>query len=202
MLTQGFQQPFELNLINVKAFIQGYCISSNQMQDVLYNQGVCANPSLVTDTITVELRDATSPCALSFQTKQTIQQNGTVTIKGLGVVGQSYYIVLKHRNSVESWSANPVLISSNTTYDFSNAANKAYGDNQLDMGNGQYAIYSGDINQGFVIDAFDYILLDPDVINGESGYLTTDLTGDGAADTFDYILLDANLISGLGVITP
>jgi hypothetical protein len=202
MLTQGFQQPFELNLINVKAFLQGYYISSNQMQDVLYNQGEYTNPSLITDTITVELHHATTPFALAFQTKSALKQNGNINITGLGVVGQSYYIVLKHRNTVETWSANPVLLSSNISYDFSIAANKAFGDNQVSMGNGQWSVYSGDINQDQVIDAFDYILLDPDIINGASGYLTTDLTGDGVVDAFDYILLDANLINGVGAITP
>jgi hypothetical protein len=32
--------------------------------------------------------------------------------------GGDYYIVIKHRNSIETWSKNPVLISNSTTVDF------------------------------------------------------------------------------------
>jgi hypothetical protein len=42
----------------------------------------------------------------------------------------------------------------------------------------------------------------PDVINGLYGYLVTDLTGDGNADAYDYIMLDANLVNGVGAVTP
>jgi hypothetical protein len=44
--------------------------------------------------------------------------------------------------------------------------------------------------------------LDPDVVLSSSGYLSTDLTGDGYVDAFDYIILDANLVNGVGAVTP
>jgi hypothetical protein len=63
---------------------------------------------------------------------------------------------------------------------------------------GVWAMYSGDINQDYIIDAFDYILQDPDIITGAFGYLNTDLTGDVVVDAFDYIMLDGNLVNGVG----
>jgi hypothetical protein len=63
-------------------------------------------------------------------------------------------------------------------------------------------MYGGDVNQDLTIDAFDYLLQDPDIVIGASGYVDTDLTGDGFVDAFDYILLDANLIFGVSAITP
>jgi hypothetical protein len=63
-------------------------------------------------------------------------------------------------------------------------------------------LYSGDINQDGSIDAFDYLVQEPDIINGNSGYLHTDLNGDGAVDAFDYLVLDPNLVSGVGAATP
>jgi hypothetical protein len=200
-LNQGLQQPFEL-IVNVKAFLQGYYIGSGMMNDVLYNQGEYANPSVIADSRTFELHDATAPYALAFQAKSTIKQNGGVELKDLGVVGQSYYIVIKHRNSIETWSANPVLIQANTTYDFSDLAGKAYGSNQMEVESGVWAVYSGDVNQDYAIDAFDYLQLDPDVTAGVFGYSVTDLTGDGVVDSFDYLMLDMNLTNGIGAITP
>lgn len=202
MLTQGFQQPLELNLLNVKAFLQGYYAGAGQMTDVLYNEGEYANPSDVADTVTVELHDANPPYALAFQTKSTMKQNGTVNVKGLGVLGQLYYIVLKHRNSVETWSANPVLMGANTNYDFSTSASQAYGDNQVEVETGVWALYSGDINQDGAIDAFDYVILDPDIFNGIGGYISTDLNGDGSVDAFDYLIFDTNVYNGIGAAMP
>ena len=89
-----------------------------------------------------------------------------------------------------------------TNYDFSTNPNKAFGNNQVEVESGIWAFYSGDINQDGVIDAFDYIDLDADLVAANFGYLSTDLTGDGVVDAFDYILLDANLVNGVGAVTP
>jgi hypothetical protein len=108
----------------------------------------------------------------------------------------TYYIVIKHRNGVQTWSASPVTIP--TIYDFTTDTNKAYGSNQVQFGANKWAFYSGDINQDNSIDAFDYLLLDLDIISGNGGYLSTDLSGDGTIDAFDYLILEPNLISGIG----
>lgn len=200
-LTQGFQQPFDLT-IDLTAYLQGYYVGSGQMTDVLYNQGVYGSPSTVSDSVTIELHNATAPYALAFSTKKPIGQNGNINIKGLGAIGQQYYIVVKNRNHLETWSANPVLLNSNTTYNFSNAANKAYADNQVEVETGVFAMYSGDVNQDYSIDVFDYLEMDPDIVNGNSGYLSTDTNGDGVVDVFDYILVDPNIVNGIGAAMP
>lgn len=200
-LTQGFQQPFDLT-INLSAFLQGYYLGSGQMNDVLYNQGVYASPSTVSDSITVELHQATAPYALAFSTTKPLAQNGTLSIKGLGSVGQQYYIVLKSRNHIETWSANPVLLNQTTAYNFTDAATKAYGSNMAEVEPGVFALYAGDLNQDLAIDAFDYLAMDPDIVNGAFGYLATDLNGDGSVDAFDYLVLDPNVTAGIGASTP
>ena len=202
MLTQGFQQPFELNLLNVKAFLQGYYAGSGQMQDVLFNQGEYANASLIADSITVELHNATSPYALAFQTRSTIKQDGNLSIKGMGIIGQSYYIVLKHRNHIETWSANPVLLTENTLYDFSTAANKAYGDNQVEVELGNFAFYTGDITQDGVVDGLDYNDWENDSNNFASGYFSTDLNGDGIVDGLDFLFWEQNSNNFVGAVMP
>ncbi len=202
MLTQGFQQPYKLTL-NVKAFLQGYYVGSGMMVNVLNNQGVTTNPGNETDSITIELREAASPFNLISTTKQIIQTNGTVSYQGLATAGISCYIVIKHRNSIETWSANPVLLTENTFYDFSTASNKAYGDNQKEVEPGVFAFFSGDINQDGYIDGFDYPNFDNDSQNNVSGvYATTDLNGDGYVDGFDYPLFDENSQNNVSLITP
>ncbi len=202
MLTQGFQQPYKLTL-NVKAFLQGYYAGSGLMANVLNNQGVTLNPGNETDSITIELRESASPFNLISTSKKIIQTNGTVSYSGLASAGQSCYIVIKHRNHLETWSANPVLLTDNTFYDFSTAANKVFGDNQKEVEPGVFAFFSGDMNQDGYIDGFDYPDFDNDSQNNVSGvYATTDLNGDGYVDGFDYPLFDANSQNNVSVITP
>ena len=137
--------------LNLKAFLEGYYISSNTMTPALLNAGV-GNNALLCDSMTVELHQATAPYALAYTYTGVIGTNGLLVCTFPGnASGNAYYIAVKHRNSIETWSANPVTITAETSYDFSNAITKAYGNNQAAVGNGQYALLSGDINQdGFV----------------------------------------------------
>jgi subtilisin-like proprotein convertase family protein len=186
---------------NVKLFIQGYYSGLNTMTTALTNQGQPSTAGIC-DTVMIELRDKVNTNTLVASSKSLLQTNGNVSASFAAIPKGYYYIVIKHRNGLETWSASPTLITNTSTYDFSNAASKAYGNNQIEVGNGQYALFSGDINQDMAIDALDYIVLDVEIIAGASGYLTTDLNGDGYVDAFDYIILDANLVSGVGAVTP
>jgi hypothetical protein len=173
------------------------------MTPALLNEGVGSN-ALLCDSVTVELHQATSPYALAYSYKGVIGTNGLLACTFAGSAsGNAYYIVVKHRNSIETWSASPITISSVTAYDFSNGISKAYSSNQSAVGNGQYALFSGDINQDGYIDGSDYPDFDADSQNGVYGiYIATDLNGDGYVDGSDYPLFDANSQYGLYSITP
>ena len=194
--------------LNLKCFIQCFYIGSGMMNSVLNNQGL-SNPLTDCDDVIVELHDATTPYAMAYTFSGVLQTNGTLACTfPSGAVGNSYYIAVKHRNAVQTWSANPVAITSVTAYDFSTNVTtpgtdlQSFGPNQFEVESGVWAFYSGDINQDDAVDGFDYIALDPDVILGSSGYLATDLTGDGNVDAFDYICLDPNIIAGITIVTP
>ena len=189
--------------LNLKAFLEGYYISSNTMTPALLNAGV-GNDALLCDSMTVELHQATAPYALAYTYTGVIGTNGLLACTFPGSAsGNAYYIAVKHRNSIETWSANPVTITAETSYDFSNAITKAYGNNQAAVGNGQYALLSGDINQDGYVDGADYPLFDVDSQNGIYGvYIATDLNGDGYVDGADYPLFDANSQNGIYLITP
>ena len=76
--------------------------------------------STACDTITVELHDVAQPFNTLFIAKALLHKNGNVQlIFPSSVLNQSYYIAIRHRNSIETWSKNPVLFNSAaTSFDF------------------------------------------------------------------------------------
>ncbi|MBK9400559.1 MAG: PKD domain-containing protein [Bacteroidetes bacterium] len=96
--------PLQLNL---KAFIEGYYLGGGLMQAVV-------NPTLyptLADTITVELRNSIAPYALEKSVKGTLNTsgNGQFIFPG-NLLSRQYYIVVKTRNTIETWSKLPVLM--------------------------------------------------------------------------------------------
>ena len=80
--------------------------------------------------------------------------------------------------------------------------NNAYGDNQKQVEPGVFAIYSGDIDQDGIIDIFDQVILDNDVVSFSGGYIPSDLNGDASVDLFDQVILDNNVVLFIGVQSP
>jgi sugar lactone lactonase YvrE len=187
---------------DVKCLIQGHYVSVGTMLPVLSNEGISA-PSNYCDTLEVALHSATAPYAQVHIFNGILGTNGMISCTfPESAIGNNYYIVLTYRNALQTWSKNPVAITNTAVYDFSTNANKAYGDNQVQVSTTEWALYSGDVNHDGSIDAFDYILLDSDLILGAFGYLDTDIIGDGTVDSYDYLLLDANLQLGASSVTP
>jgi len=189
--------------LNLTAYIEGY-MDGSSMRPVLMNSGL-PNPATDCDNITVELRNSTAPYALAHTFTGVISTTGNLACNfPAAASGVLYYVVLKHRNALETWSANPVLFSSNTTYNFSTAASQAFGDNMVQVGS-IYALYSGDIDADpadGVIDFFDYNVWEADYLDFAFGYFSSDLNGDGSVDFFDYNIWEANYLNFVGKITP
>jgi hypothetical protein len=114
--------------------------------------------------------------------------------------------VLKHRNSIETWSANPVALGPAVTYDFSTAANKAYGSNMVNVAGASatavYALWSGDLNQDGVIESADYLQMENDILAVLFGYNVSDITGDGIVESADYLLMENNLLQVIFAAKP
>jgi hypothetical protein len=140
-----------------------------------------------------------------------LNTDGTVILDSLpGDMMSDYYIIIKHRNCVETWSAEPVSFAKDTAYyDFTTSADQAYGGNEEEVyeGSGIYGLYSGDItsHMGFqdgYIDIFD----NNDVFNmnqvGAFGYIPEDVTGDAFVDIFDMASVFNNMQKGISVISP
>ncbi|MBK8601481.1 MAG: hypothetical protein IPN80_13825 [Flavobacterium sp.] len=154
------------------------------------------------DDITVELRNATT-FALVATTNAILKTNGTATCTFNTSYTGSYYIAVKHRSAVETWSNGSVLFSTNpVSYDFSNAANKAFGNNMLQVETGIWALFNGDTNQDALVDTQDYTSWESDYLNSVFGYTANDLNGDGLVDTQDYTIWESNYLLSVFSSTP
>ena len=120
LITQGFQQPYVLlKLLNLKAFFEGFYTGGGLMQAVLYNNDPVLFPSNYCDSIIVMLHEANAPYNIVASKQTVLLTNGTALVQFAGsLINGSYYIVLQHRNSIETWSKMPVTFGSNTSFDF------------------------------------------------------------------------------------
>jgi hypothetical protein len=178
--------------LNLTMFIEGF-----------YNAG---SDSQVSDTITVELRNSTSPFAVADQSTAVVSANGTVELRFANAPNGNYYIAVKHRNSIETWSASAIALSQTTpvNYDLASTSSQAFGNNiiQVDASPVRFAIYSGDVNQDGTVDATDVSTIDNDASNFVSGYVVTDLTGDNFVDGTDFAIADNNAANFVSVVRP
>jgi hypothetical protein len=161
------------------------------LTDTTLIDGFYNGSAMVSDTITVELRNTTPPYTLVESRKGVLNSAGVGTFNFLNAANSTpYYLVFKHRNAVETWSASGKAFSSNVlTYDMTNARTKAYGSNLVKNGS-KWCVYSGDVSQDGLVDLTDMIAIDNDNSAFATGYLSTDLNGDNLVDLTDLIIVD------------
>lgn len=166
-------------------------------------EGFFNGTSMTPDTVIVELRNATSPYSLADQTKIYLNNTGEGTGKFfLADNDVPYYIVVKHRSGLETWSAQPQVFTSNSlSYDFTTGSDKAYGGN-LKLIGGKWCIYGGDISNDGFIEISDLNSVFIDNVNGLIGYVSTDLNGDGVVDSADLNIVFTNNVLGIQTRRP
>ena len=110
--------PCVLNL-NLKFYLQGLYIGSGLQSPRLYNDGLSADPT-ASDYVSVELHDA-NDYSVVFSITDVVHTDGMMNIPiPNSLLGSAYYIVVKHSNSIETWSKNPVpFVASPVSFDFS-----------------------------------------------------------------------------------
>jgi hypothetical protein len=164
--------------------------------------------SMIYDTVTVYLRNAVSPFARIDSSRKELYGPGTGQEFSLlnAQNGTPYYVEVKHRNALETWSADPVtFVSDAASIAFSVDAIYAYGNNEVQVDASPYnvfAFYSGDVNQDGTVDATDVSAIDNDAQNFVGGYVVTDLTGDNFVDGTDFAIADNNAANFVSVVTP
>jgi len=179
--TQSIQQIF------LTTFIEGF-----------YN-----GTAMIPDTVVVELRTNTSPHTLVDQTKILLNSSGIGSGSfSSAFSGAPYYLVIKHRNGIETWSATSQSFTSGSlNYDFTTASNLAYGNN-LKLINGKWCIKSGDVNQDGFVNSADLNFVYSSNVSGFTGYNFTDLNGDNFTEIADLNIVFTNFILGVQKISP
>jgi hypothetical protein len=168
----------------------------------MYIEGFWDGNTMVQDTATVYLRNSTSPYAIVDSEKGIFDAFGNLTVCFDNAAAGTYYIVVKHRNSIETWSATPQVFNPfSNYYDFTSSAASAYGSN-LVLKSGVYCIYSGDVNQDGTVDGTDTQLIDNDSYLFNSGYLPTDVNGDNFIDGSDASIAGNNADNFISLIRP
>ncbi|MGB3016836.1 MAG: LamG-like jellyroll fold domain-containing protein [Ignavibacteria bacterium] len=170
------------------------------------------NPStnlMIPDTVTVQLRSENSPFTVLDSARDLVSSSGTASLifNNIGD-DQRYFVVLKHRNSIETWSTSAQgpfrILTSQSNFDFTFSASAAFGNNlkQVDITPFTFAIYGGDIDQDGIIDGSDLSLITNDAFNFTTGYVLTDLNGDQFVDGSDATIALNNAFDFVGVIRP
>jgi hypothetical protein len=181
--------PLGMREVSVTALIEGF-----------YDE--TAN-TMIQDTLTVELHNESAPYARVEQSRAYLSASGAGAVRMRAAENAgNYYVVVKHRNSIETWSKQPqTMADSRINYDFTTAATTAYGDNLKQKGS-KWCVFGGDVNQDGIVDYSDLSAIDNDSYAFTGGYVVTDLTGDDFVDYTDLTIADNNNFNFVSVQSP
>jgi len=194
-LTSKYPQKEFGSTLKLSGVLQGFHYSSS-------------TPFMRADTVKVILRTTSAPYSIVDSSKQVLNNTGKGEFFFPNVTsGTNYYLSLKHRNSIETWSASGQWITFNSdtaSYDFILAASKAYGNNmkQVNTSPVRYAIYGGDVNQDNQVNLADITEIYNAAINFINGYVITDIAGDNITDLTDVIISYNNSINFVAAVKP
>ncbi len=197
-LDRNYNESSISNVLIVDPLNPIYTLNINALIEGFYN-GI----SMAADTVSLLLRNSTSPFLLVGEKKIILDTigNGIGTFNSLSE-GNSYFIIIKHRNGIETWSSSGLSFSSHAlNFDFTSDSSKAFGYNMIKKGI-KWCIYNGDVNQDQFIDGTDVSDCFNDATLGLFGYIVTDLTGDNFIDGTDVSLVFNNSNSGIGTMHP
>ena len=199
-----FTGALGIRTLNLTAFLEGLYNGAGIMRSA---QGATGNqfPTPTADQITVELHSAVAGqyATINFSAPNTnLSTAGLATMSVPATFNGSYYLTVKHRNSLETVSALPVSFSGSTiSYNFSTAIAQAFGSNMKNIG-GVSVIYGGDVDQDGGIGNSDMGLVDNKSAVFAGGYISEDVDGDGSVGNLDMGIIDNNSSSFVSVIRP
>ena len=172
-----------IKMLSIKSIPQGF-----------YNSFV--NRLIRKDTLSVYIRNSFSPYEIIDSGKGIIDSvTFSSDIQFYGIPDGDFYIQIKHRNCLETWSSSPVsFLNYSVSYDLTNAASKAFGSNMfnVDVSPNRYGLYSGETNNDGLIDLTDVIKINNDASVFLSGYNVSDVNGDNLTDLTDIIIAGNN----------
>lgn len=220
---------YENKILNINVLLEGLYNNNGTLYPA-YNENGPNFGLDIADLITIELHNSFNYNIIEYSTNAELNPNGNASIQIPNTLNGSYYLTVKHRNSIETTSAQPIsFYNSSITYSF-DLPSKAYGNNlkmmqtnyvvysgDLNSINGigsilpntkqnqntsYYGIYSGDVNQDGVVDTGDMSMVDNSASLFSNGYLPEDVNGDGIVDSQDMTIIDNNMSAFISAKTP
>ncbi|MBK8550251.1 MAG: hypothetical protein IPL53_04000 [Ignavibacteria bacterium] len=157
------------------------------------------------DTVKAYLRNTFSPFSI-VDSSTSILDSITMyaDFKFNHAPSGNYYIVLNHRNMLETWSkegGESFVKFSVNEYDFTSAQSQAYGNNLKQIGS-VFGCFAGDVNKDSFIDLTDLISVNNNALDFAAGYKPSDLNGDNITDLTDLVLVYNNSTNFVKVIRP
>lgn len=202
VVTVTQESAAEKNL-NLSLLLQGLYNESGTMRTAKDESGLPRWDENVADRISVALHNGNNYEEVIFTVSDVdLLIDGSANIIIPAIYNESYYIVIRHRNSIETVSAEPVsFYGAAITYNF-NVNTKAFGNNMAITSDGWWTIYGGDVSQDGIIDTGDMTPVDNASRIFLSGYLYQDVNGDGFIDTADMTIIDNNASQFIGAMHP
>ena len=201
--------PISSNTINI------HVLQSKTLQLKLFLEGLYNNNSMVetmngnldapqwgpniADKMGVELHEENPPYNTFYSLDSVnLSTNGIALMNTPCAMNGNYYIAVKTRNHIYTWSSISIPFNSNlVSYDFTTSMLQAYGiDAQLNEGNNNYAFCLGDLDQNGWVDSEDYNLFEPDLSMGLVGCFLSDFNGSGWVDSEDFNMFETHLSIG------
>ncbi len=157
----------------------------------------------VADHITVELHDATIYSTIVWSLPDVpLSTSGTAEINIPAVHGGSYYVTVRHRNSIATTTALPVSFAGSIISCSFALPSDVYGGNLKLSADSRYLIFGGDASQDGSVDTGDYTPVVNDATRYIRGYIYTDIDGNGSVDTGDYSIMVNNASRYVRTIHP
>jgi hypothetical protein len=187
----------------VTVFLEGlYDPATGQMNKASNGTGPMWGNN-VADKITIELHSSDNYSTIIYTANNVnLSTAGKALVTIPRIDSGSYYITIRHRNSIETTTAAPVSFAGgNISYDFSTAASRAYGDNMKLMAP-VYVIWGGDVNQDRIIDLSDMLIVDSGIESFATGYVNADVNGDGLVSLNDMLMIVPNSENFVASVLP
>ena len=189
-----------LNLTNV--FLEGLYDGGGTMlqaQNDIGNQWA----SGIADHISVELHDMNTYSSIVYAANNVeLSTTGLATVIVPGIYNDSYYITIKHRNSIETTTSSSISFAGATVDLSFGAPANIFGANLKQKDGSNYVIYGGDVNQDGIVDGSDMLFVKNDSKIASTGYLFDDCNGDGLIDGSDMMIVKNNAKFAIGAVTP
>lgn len=181
--------------VQIKSVIQGF-----------YNPAL--NRMNMKDTVRAYMRNISSPYSVvdsSRAVADSLTFTGNFTFTNLP--SGTYYIVLKHRNSIETWSkagGQTYFPGTPFSFNFNTDSSQTFGKNVIRVDDTPltFAVYNGETDQNGVIDLNDILYVYNDAADFSTGYLISDNTGDKLTDLSDVLITYNNSANFVSVVKP